>query len=266
MTQRTLAASCWPCRWSSLSWLAVVLTGCRSSPTSPGRPSTCSATAAASRSSRSHGHQTYRDDGQLRMTTVSVTEPDRATSTSSRLMQAWVDATTTRSTRCDAVYPPDEPAAGRRAAGQRRDGHLPGRRGRGRADRAGLPASAGRSRSLAVTDGVAGRRQARGPRRDPARSTAAGSRRRPVSPTRSQPRRRRRSRSRSSSTRRRQDASTVTPGRRRTTSKPSIGVSIGTGYDFPFDVAVNIDDDIGGPSAGLMFSLGDLRHPHARAR
>jgi PDZ domain-containing secreted protein len=36
------------------------------------------------------------------------------------------------------------------------------------------------------------------------------------------------------------------------------------GYDFPFDVSVNISDDIGGPSAGLMFSLGDLRHADAR--
>lgn len=34
-----------------------------------------------------------------------------------------------------------------------------------------------------------------------------------------------------------------------------IGITPGTGYVFPFDVRVNIDPDIGGPSAGLMFSL-----------
>ncbi|WP_193611938.1 PDZ domain-containing protein [Nocardioides lijunqiniae] len=34
-----------------------------------------------------------------------------------------------------------------------------------------------------------------------------------------------------------------------------IGITPGNGYDFPFDVRVNIDPDIGGPSAGLMFSL-----------
>jgi PDZ domain-containing protein len=34
-----------------------------------------------------------------------------------------------------------------------------------------------------------------------------------------------------------------------------VGIEIGTGYDFPFDVAVNLDDSIGGPSAGLIFSL-----------
>lgn len=36
---------------------------------------------------------------------------------------------------------------------------------------------------------------------------------------------------------------------------PKIGVVPGVGYTFPFEVEVNIDDNIGGPSAGLMFSL-----------
>jgi PDZ domain-containing protein len=35
-----------------------------------------------------------------------------------------------------------------------------------------------------------------------------------------------------------------------------VGVQIGTGYDFPFEVSVRLDQDIGGPSAGLIFSLG----------
>lgn len=34
-----------------------------------------------------------------------------------------------------------------------------------------------------------------------------------------------------------------------------VGVSLGLGYIFPFDVSVNIDPTISGPSAGLMFSL-----------
>ena len=34
-----------------------------------------------------------------------------------------------------------------------------------------------------------------------------------------------------------------------------IGVLVGLGYDFPFDVHVGIDDSIGGPSAGLVFAL-----------
>lgn len=35
-----------------------------------------------------------------------------------------------------------------------------------------------------------------------------------------------------------------------------VGIQIGTGYDFPFEVSVRLSDDIGGPSAGLIFSLG----------
>lgn len=36
---------------------------------------------------------------------------------------------------------------------------------------------------------------------------------------------------------------------------PRIGISLGIGYDFPFDVTLQVDPQIGGPSAGLMFSL-----------
>lgn len=38
--------------------------------------------------------------------------------------------------------------------------------------------------------------------------------------------------------------------------KPRIGIQLLPSYRFPFDVTVGIDDQIGGPSAGLMFSLG----------
>lgn len=62
------------------------------------------------------------------------------------------------------------------------------------------------------------------------------------------------------------DAVELTIRRGRTTSKVSvvprqvdgvqyIGMTPGNGFLFPFDVRVNIDPDIGGPSAGLMFSL-----------
>jgi Lon-like protease len=36
---------------------------------------------------------------------------------------------------------------------------------------------------------------------------------------------------------------------------PVVGIVVGPSYDFPFDVTVNIDERIGGPSAGLIFSL-----------
>ncbi len=35
-----------------------------------------------------------------------------------------------------------------------------------------------------------------------------------------------------------------------------VGIRLGTGFVFPFRVSVNIDANIGGPSAGLLFSLG----------
>jgi PDZ domain-containing protein len=34
-----------------------------------------------------------------------------------------------------------------------------------------------------------------------------------------------------------------------------VGIRIGNGFDLPFQVSVNIDESIGGPSAGLLFSL-----------
>jgi Lon-like protease len=39
------------------------------------------------------------------------------------------------------------------------------------------------------------------------------------------------------------------------TSSPQVGIQLGQGFVFPFDVSVTIDPRIGGPSAGLMFSL-----------
>jgi PDZ domain-containing protein len=44
-----------------------------------------------------------------------------------------------------------------------------------------------------------------------------------------------------------------TPGTK--DDKPYLGVSVGMGYKFPFQVSVDINPEIGGPSAGLMFSL-----------
>ena len=36
---------------------------------------------------------------------------------------------------------------------------------------------------------------------------------------------------------------------------PRVGIDVGTFFRFPFEVSVNIDPQIGGPSAGLMFAL-----------
>jgi PDZ domain-containing protein len=40
------------------------------------------------------------------------------------------------------------------------------------------------------------------------------------------------------------------------TGSPQLGIFLGEGFILPFPVSVNIDPRIGGPSAGLMFSLG----------
>jgi Lon-like protease len=37
--------------------------------------------------------------------------------------------------------------------------------------------------------------------------------------------------------------------------RPIIGISMETSYDFPFEVDIQLED-VGGPSAGMMFSLG----------
>ena len=37
--------------------------------------------------------------------------------------------------------------------------------------------------------------------------------------------------------------------------QPRLGISVGVGYEFPFEVKLQVDPAIGGPSAGLMFSL-----------
>lgn len=36
---------------------------------------------------------------------------------------------------------------------------------------------------------------------------------------------------------------------------PRIGVGLGVGYEFPYDIELHVDPTVGGPSAGLMFAL-----------
>ena len=101
---------------------------------------------------------------QLRMTTVSVTE--RNAQARPLHADAHVDRrATTRSTPSSSQYGTTGSQQQDTAGGPGRDGHLPGLRDRGRADRSSATRSTRRSRSSSVTDGHAGRRQARGARR-----------------------------------------------------------------------------------------------------
>jgi PDZ domain-containing protein len=47
------------------------------------------------------------------------------------------------------------------------------------------------------------------------------------------------------------------------TSRSAIKVTVAPSYDFPFQVGIHLDPNIGGPSAGMMFALGiyDLLTP-----
>jgi PDZ domain-containing protein len=55
--------------------------------------------------------------------------------------------------------------------------------------------------------------------------------------------------------RRGEDERTVQVTPKTVDGRPRVGITPGTGFDFPFQVSVNIDATIGGPSAGLLFSL-----------
>ncbi|MCS5734180.1 YlbL family protein [Herbiconiux daphne] len=47
----------------------------------------------------------------------------------------------------------------------------------------------------------------------------------------------------------------ITPIISEQTDAPAIGITVGYSYDFPFDIDIQLDD-VGGPSAGMMFALG----------
>jgi PDZ domain-containing protein len=51
------------------------------------------------------------------------------------------------------------------------------------------------------------------------------------------------------------DKQTVSVDREEVDGEQRIGIELGVSYDFPFAVDFNIDSEIGGPSAGLMLSL-----------
>ena len=197
------------------------------------------------------GHKTYRDDGQLRMTTVYVTRPHPAEVNLFELMGAWLSPD-------DAVYPyravysddttqdsnqvegaiemvssqdaaiataleeldfPVKPAAEVFSVGQDTpaDGVLEVR---------DLIVRVNGTRTETI-ESVGEAVRATPPGQDVTLKVLRGGTPRTL---------------------------TVTPGQK--DGKPFIGVDMIAGFEFPFQVSVEIDDAIGGPSAGLMFSLG----------
>jgi Lon-like protease len=196
------------------------------------------------------GHDTYRDDGELRMTTVYVSQP-RAKVTLFELMHDWIspeasvypykavyqqDETTEENRREGAVEMVSSQDSATAAAltelGYRvrpvlevldvtkdapADGRLEVRDSFVAVD--GHPVTSAADVVDAVKAAPAGQAVSFVVRRDGARRTVQ-----------------------------------VTPEQK--DGRSLIGIQLGTGYRFPFKVAVHIDPTIGGPSAGLMFSLG----------
>ena len=195
------------------------------------------------------GHQTYRDDGELRMTTVLVTSP-QTDKHLFELMAAWLDPD-------DAVYPFEAVHGNVRtdeenriqgevqmitsqdtavAVAQRELGYkvaeLPGV--------AHVMAGGPAEGELLVRDLFLeiGGEKVRTPEEvvDAVRASTPGE---PLEVV----------------VRRDHQRTEVTVTPEEGEDGPAIGVYLGTGYRFPFDVSVGISPEIGGPSAGLMFSL-----------
>ena len=196
------------------------------------------------------GHKTYRDDGQLRMTTVYVTQP-RARVNLFDLMGAWLS-------RDDAVYPydaiyeEDETQESNETEGQiemvsSQDAAIAVALTELGIDfepavevfevGKGTPAE-GELEVRDVITGVNGQRVTTTQETaDAVQATPAGQDVR-LTVFRDG----------------RQRTVEVTPGERE--GRPFLGIDMLPSYRFPFQVGVQIDDTLGGPSAGLMFSLG----------
>jgi PDZ domain-containing protein len=196
------------------------------------------------------GHKAYRDDGELRMTTVFVSRPKPATVNLFQLMQAWVS-------RDDAVYPysavyaedttqKSSEAEGRQEMATSQDFAV-----------AAAMEELGLQVEIAVVANVIDGEPAAG-------VLEAGDEIAAVNGTKIDG---------ASAV---GDAVAATPagqdvkmdivrkGKKQSVSitpvvkdsKPYIGIELTSRFEFPFDVSLHIDPDIGGPSAGLMFSLG----------
>ena len=196
------------------------------------------------------GHQAYRDDGQLRMTTVSVTQRNAKLDLLT-LMQTWFS-------RDDAVYPyATQYGDGGSQQQDTQEGQVEMIRSQDSAIAAALrqlgypvhPAL----EILAVTPGMpADGKLQPARRRTPVRRDAGDGRDPAGQADRRRARRARPCRSRSCA-RAKPITMRITPVKK--DGHRLIGVTLGLGYTFPFKVSVNISEAIGGPSAGLMFAL-----------
>jgi Lon-like protease len=210
------------------------------------------------------GQKTYRDDGELRMTTVSVT-PKQSDLNLFQVMGSWVDPSDAVYPK-EAVYPDDKTPEEVKSEGQVQmvssqdtaiavalaalghtvtpalevqliapgspaDGALAVRDVLQEVDGRPLPKDledASRELVKAIRATPAGQQITLTVLRDGESVDV------PLTP---------------------REASSTILGLVTVTGAPQIGISLGQGFIFPFQVSVTIDSRIGGPSAGLMFSL-----------
>lgn len=195
------------------------------------------------------GAQTYRTDGELRMTTVYVTQPKARVNLFSA-MAAWLDDERAVYPY-DAVYDEEETAEDARressvqmvssqdaatAAALRELGYDVTPVVEVLSVTQGLPAE-GRLQVRDVIEAVDGRPISSA--EEVGRVVRAAGAGTPVE----------------FAVRRDGEERTVTVEPRATEDGPLVGILPGPGYRFPFQVDVEVSDSIGGPSAGLMFSL-----------
>lgn len=199
------------------------------------------------------GHQTYPTSGDLRLTTVSVTNPTHRIGLG-EAMGAWFDGARAVYPR-DVIYPPDRTAQDVEresavemvssqdtaiAAALSELGYDPPLQIEVLDVTAGSPADG----KLQTRDRIL---QVNGQRiSDVNQVTRAVQRSGVGRPARFVVRR-------GSATK---TVAVTTKASPQDPKKAVVGIQIGTGYDFPFDVSVRLGDNIGGPSAGLIFSLG----------
>jgi Lon-like protease len=196
------------------------------------------------------GHKTYRDDGQLRLTTVYVTRPESEVSLL-RLMEGWISSDDAVYPR-RVVYPPGETNAA-----SQREGALE------------MVGSQDVAVAVALTEldidyatatkvvGVDPKAPAGGVLKTGDLILAVG--KKPVTtPAQVEEAVLASGAGKALDVRIERDGAkrTVTLTPEASDGKARVGIELLPSYRFPFQVTVGIDNQIGGPSAGLMFALG----------
>lgn len=195
------------------------------------------------------GQQTYRDDGELRMTTVVVSQPEQENSLL-ELMFAWVDGDNAV-IPYDAVYREDETREENEIEGSVQMVSSQDSAVAVALSELGYQVTPAVQVQYVTPDSPAdGRLEVRdlilevnGAKVKDTQDVADGVAETPAGDEVE------------FLVRRGEDEQRITVPPEDVDGEKRVGISLGPGYQFPFDVSVNINPRISGPSAGLMFSL-----------